>query len=313
MAGAVDRYLTQLLEMHWLRPETALWRSFDCLLAGRHASVSGKAVDLGCGDGILSYVMAGGRLENYDVFLDVDDLQNYNGGADIYNVVPATQLRFNHSGLRYRYEYGVDHKDGLIAKAGRLGGFYHKTLVQDLNRELPFADNSFDTAFSNILYWLEDLDCVLPEWRRILTDKGKLTLFVPSENFKAKSWLYYTAPHQGGRRYLNFFDRGYAQLIHHCYSSAKWSALFETHGFEIRHHQPYLTDPVMEIWNIGTRPIAPLLIGMANRLAPAERVRSKAEWVEYFRKFLTPMIEGELESGVTEEQCAFHFYVLEKR
>jgi SAM-dependent methyltransferase len=313
MAGAVDHYLTQLLEMHWLRPETALWRSFDCLLAERLAPVTGRAIDLGCGDGTLSYVMAGGQFENYDVFLDVGDLQNYNNGADIYNAAPVTQLAFNHTKLRHRYEYGVDHKDGLIVKAGRLSGFYSKTLVHDLDRELPFAGKSFDTAFSNILYWLEDLDVVLPEWHRILADKGKLILFVPNENFKSKSWLYYTAPHAGGRRYLNYFDRGYAQLIHHCYSSAKWSSLFNKHGFRVQHHQAYLTDPVMEIWNIGTRPIAPLLIDMANRLAPSEREHCKAVWVEYFRNFLAPIIEGELESGAKEENCSFHFFVLEKK
>lgn len=312
MAGTIDRYLTQLLEMHWLRPETALWRTFDCLLAERHFPDFGKAVDLGCGDGTLSYVMAGGQLENYDVFLDVGDLQNYNSGADIYNATPVTSLKFDHTGLRYRFDAGVDHKGGLVAKADRLGGFYRKTLVQDLNLQLPFDQNTFDTAFSNILYWLEDLDIVLKEWRRILTDNGRLVLFVPGENFKTKSWLYYAAPHHGERRYLNFFDRGYANLIHHCYGSEKWSALFRSHGFKIQHHQTYLTDPVMEIWNIGTRPIAPLLIEMANRLAPVDRGRSKLEWVQYFRNCLSPMIEGEIESGAAEEKCAFHFYVLEK-
>lgn len=313
MAGEIDHYLKALLDIHWLRPETALWRCFDCVLAEQHAPITGRSVDLGCGDGTLSYVMAGGQIEGYDVFLDVAGLQNYNNGADIYNAVPSAQLKVNNSKLRHRYEYGVDHKDGLIAKARRLGGFYNTTLVQDLNRTLPFEDNSFDTAFSNVLYWLADLDAVLSEWRRLLSDSGRLILFVPGEHFKAKSWLYYEAPHQGGRRYLNFFDRGYAQLIHHCYSSTRWSSLFESNGFGIRFHQAYLTDPVMEVWNLGTRPIAPLLIGMANRLDPFERERSKTEWVEYFHSFLRPLIESELDSDAKEENCAFHFYVLEKR
>jgi len=312
MAGTIDGYLTQLLDVHWLRPETALWRSFDCLLAERYAPITGRSVDLGCGDGTLSYIMAGGRINNFDAFRDVGELRDFNKGADIYNVDSSAAMDVDHSRLRHRYGYGVDHKDGLINNASRLGGFYAKTLVQNLNLALPFGGNSFDTAFSNVLYWLDDLSVVLPEWHRILSSKGRLVLFVPGEHFREKAWLYYSAPHQGGQRYLNYFDRGYAQLIHHCYSAERWANLFESHGFAIRRHQNYLTDPVMEVWNVGMRPVAPLLISMANRLAPVERERCKAEWVEYFFNFLKPLIEGELESGAAEEQCAFHFYVLEK-
>lgn len=312
MAGGVDGYLNQLLNIHWLRPETALWRSFDCLLVERYAPMLGKGIDLGCGDGTLSYIMAGGCINDYDVFRDVGQLQAFNKGADIYNVDASAAMNVDHSGLRYRYDYGVDHKEGLIDKAGRLGGFYDKTGVQDLNQPLPFETGSFDFAFSNILYWLDDMNIVLPEWHRILSDHGKLVLFVPGESFRQKAWLYYMAPHEGKHRYLNFFDRGYAQLIHHCYSTERWTSLYETHGFSVRRHRDYLTDPAMELWNIGTRPLAPLLINMSSRLSADERASCKAEWVEYFSDFLRPVIEGELDSNAPEEQCAFHFFVLEK-
>jgi len=312
MAGRVDDYLTQLLNVHWLRPETALWRSFDCLLAERYVSMAGRSIDLGCGDGTLSFIMAGGRIADYDAFRDIGELQAFNQGADIYNVKSSSNLNVDQSELRYRYDYGVDHKGGLIDKAAHLGDFYANTQVQDLNTSLPFEGGSFDSAFSNILYWLNDLDVVLTEWRRILSSKGKMVLFVPGETFKEKAWLYYSAPHQEGHRYLNFFDRGYASLIHHCYGQAKWCGLFEDNGFSVVHHENYLTDSVMELWNIGTRPIAPLLISMSSKLSSDDRASCKADWVEYFREFLKPVIEGELDSNPHEERCAFHFFVLEK-
>ena len=69
----------------------------------------------------------------------------------------------------------------------------------------------------------------------------------------------------------------------------------------------------MDIWNIGTRPIAPLLINMASMLSPESRENAKAEWIDYFFHFFTPIIEGELERKIPESDAAFHFFVLEKK
>lgn len=313
MAGAVERYLNQLLEIHWLRPETALWRTFDCLLMEKYADLSGTSADLGCGDGTMSFVMAGGRIKGYDIFQDVGPTQDFNSGADIYNSHTDLRLDLDLGGLRHCHEWGIDHKDGLIEKASRYAPFYRNNLVFDLNRELPFQPEHFDSAFSNILYWLEDPDRTLTDWNRVLKPCGKLFLFVPNANFKQKAGLYYSAPHSGERAYLNYFDRGYGSLIHHCYDRATWCATFERNGFAVCGHHLYLTDPVMEIWNIGTRPISPLLIGMANKLQKEDRDVAKAQWVDYFSRFLQPVIEGEFERQVPESKGAFHFFVLEKK
>lgn len=313
MAGNLKKYLTQLLQIHWLRPETALWRSFDCLLMEKYGDFSGCSVDLGCGDGSMSFIMAGGSIYDYDVFMDVGQLQNYNAGVDIYNRNPETALNIDLSNLRYSHEWGVDNKEALINKAKRLSTFYKNTLVFDLNKKLPFEDSYFDFAFSNVLYWLDDIDKTLLEWQRVLRKNGKLFLFVPNANFKEKAWLYYSAPHSGEKKYLNYFDRGYNQLIHHCYGTSQWEGIFQKDSFNVVHHHLYLTNPIMDIWNVGTRPIAPLLINMASMLSPESRGMVKAEWIDYFSHLFTPIIEGELERQVPESDAAFHFFVLEKK
>lgn len=312
MAGNIDSYLNQLLKIHWLRPETALWRIFDCLLMEKYGVISGSSADLGCGDGTMSFIMAGGIVDEYDVFMDVGELQNYNTGADIYNQNTNIQLKTDLTRLRHSFEWGVDHKDGLIDKAKRFAPFYRNNLVFDLNKKLPFEDSHFDTAFSNILYWLDDMDNTLSEWRRVIKMHGKLLLFVPNANFKEKAWLYYSAPHAGDKKYLNYFDRGYNALIHHCYATSHWEGIFQKNGFNVVDHHQYLTNPVMDIWNVGTRPIAPLLINMASKLSPENRADTKSEWIDYFARFFTPIIEGEFERKVPENDAAFHFFVLEK-
>ena len=313
MVGNMNVYLDQLLHIHWLRPETALWRTFDCLLMEKYGDFTGRSVDLGCGDGTMSFVMAGGAIDNYDVFMDVGQLKDYNSGADIFNNSTKIALDINNDRLRYSYEWGIDHKEGLIDKAKRFKPFYNDSLVFDLNKNLPFEDDYFDSAFSNVLYWLDDMDNTLSGWRRVIKKQGKLNLFVPNVNFKEKSWLYYAAPHTGDKKYLNYFDRGYNALIHHCYDTAQWTSIFQKNGFTVMDHHLYLTNPVMDIWNIGTRPIAPLLIEMAKQLSPEGRECSKAEWIEYFSRFFMPIIEGEFEKKAAESDAAFHFFVLEVR
>jgi hypothetical protein len=78
-------------------------------------------------------------------------------------------------------------------------------------------------------------------------------------------------------------------------------------------HVKYLTDPVMEIWNIGTRPISPLLINMAANIIPEKRDKIKKEWVEYFNSFFLPIVSDEFGKDPAEDEYAFHFYVLEKK
>ena len=312
MDRKIGKYLNQLLPIFWLRPETALWRSIDCMLMDKEQP-KGRGVDFGCGDGMLSYIMAGGKVADYDVFANVSGLSSFAGGADIYNSRVRVKPVVDSSALRYVYACGVDHKPGLIEKAGQCGRFYGELLVRDLNKPLAFGGPGFDWGFSNILYWLNDAAGALGGWGRAIRKGGRLYLFVPNEHFKNKAWLYYKAPHRGRKSYLNFFDRGYNPLVRHYYSGAKWEALFKKSGFGVVSHKPCLSDPVMDVWNIGTRPVSHLLIGMANRLRKSDRTAAKREWTEFFRKFFEPIIEREIGRRQRDASCAFHFYILENR
>ena len=272
---------------------------------------AGNGADFGCGDGSLSYVMAGGKFSNFDVFQNVTRLDLFSKGADIFDLKAKIKPSVDGSHLRYRYLYGIDHKRGLIDKARQLGGFYEKTLVQDLNKPLPLHDDELDWGFSNVLYWLENPVDVLREWGRCIKRSHRLYLFVPDESFKEKAWLYYKAPHSGKRAFLNFFDRGYGKLIKHDNSRSKWVSIFEKSGFRVVSHRSYLSDAVMEIWNIGTRPIAHLLIDMAARLSPRNRTLVKRKWIASFKDFFRPILLAEIMSKSGHGGDAFHFFVLE--
>jgi SAM-dependent methyltransferase len=313
LEAKASRYLRELLSIHWLRPETALWRVFDCLLMDG-VTLPEKSVDLGCGDGTLSFIAAGGKITDYDVYQQVRDLNSFTQGTDIYNklVQEDFSIACDTKNLRYRFAYGIDHKDGLISKASKLDGFYHNTKIQNLNQRLDFDMGTFEAGFSNILYWLDNPSSVLAEWHRVLAKGARLYLFVSHKTLREKAWFYYAAPHSGARRYYNYFDRGYNALNKHSYDSTTWEKYFTSAGFQVVKHKKYLTDPVMDIWNIGTRPISSLLIGMANRLGGSDREQVKREWIDFFHDFFLPIVLGEFDKEPGEDEYAFHYYVLEK-
>ena len=43
--------LKELLNVYWLRPETALWRAIDIEVM-KNFDICGNSLDLGCGDGV---------------------------------------------------------------------------------------------------------------------------------------------------------------------------------------------------------------------------------------------------------------------
>ena len=70
-------YLMAFLNLYWLRPETALWRTLDCL-ALKDVEFHPPIIDIGCGDGVFSFTRAGGLFDpSYDVFIHTGKLDSF--------------------------------------------------------------------------------------------------------------------------------------------------------------------------------------------------------------------------------------------
>lgn len=57
-----SEYLRRLLSLFWLRPETALFRAEDCAFVRDYCADilrSGEKLKMGCGNGVLSFIMGG--------------------------------------------------------------------------------------------------------------------------------------------------------------------------------------------------------------------------------------------------------------
>ncbi|MCK4830748.1 methyltransferase type 11, partial [bacterium] len=142
--------LKTLLNVYWLRPETALWRAID-LMQLSHYEVTRPMLDLGCGDGIFSFIAMGGEFgPGFDMFRAVKDSREFFKGDDIYDYSTEELIKKDIvTPPRQKIDVGLDWKQNLLKKASELD-LYELLVEHDANYPLPFADGQFDTIFSNI-------------------------------------------------------------------------------------------------------------------------------------------------------------------
>jgi SAM-dependent methyltransferase len=289
----MNPHLPALLEYFWLRPETAVWRALD-FQALDEVEIVGPSLDLGCGDGAFSFMLAGGRYTlDYDFSSMTAAHDQFFSNVDIYDHFDASKVcNVVANPPRYRIDVGFDHKKSLLNKA-TMTGLYNKTLEGDGNRPLPFGDASFTTVYSNIIYWLEDYPATLREITRILRPSGQCIVQVPSEHFRDFSFYQQLFVKTGDPKWewLKLLDRGRSENIKNCKSEAEWAADFASAGLTVESCKPYLPRLVIQAWDIGLRPISPLLTEMANELPKEKRRAIKERWVANLLPLVSPLCD----------------------
>jgi SAM-dependent methyltransferase len=305
MTGSAE-LLRSFLNVYWLRPETALWRTLD-LLELQRFDWTRPMLDAGCGDGIFSSMLMGARLNaDHDVFRSIEDTSGFFERRDIYNQA-AKEIRPEiERPPRQKIDVGLDWKESLLTKAGWLD-LYERLIQHDANQRLPFADGSFRTVFCNIAYWIENLDGLLEEFHRIATPDGQVALTVPNDSYR--DYLVYRYWKRYGWEWARLLDRGRSEQCLHAYADGEWRRRFQRAGLSVAHHSMHLSPTVIRLWDIGLRPLSPPLIRMANALDPETRRSVKKEWVDALVEILTPF----LGSRIPEDEGkppAFHCYRL---
>lgn len=296
-------FLDVHLNLQWLRPESALCDAVASALIARFPFDS-PALDLGCGNGLFSFVTSGGAFtDEYDWYRNARP-----GGDDMYDVM-LTLPRAEWIARRPRYgiAVGFDAKETLLAQASALG-FYHRVLRGDANHPLPFADRSFATVFSNILCWLESAASALGEIHRVLRSGGRALLCLPTEHFREYCVSYRW--HEEDAILLRLMNRGRAETMKWCPSWTELDTLARRSGFTIVERHQYWSPLTMRVWDIGLRPLSPVLIKLMARLGEDERATTKREWIETVRPFAAELLAMEAASTAPG---AYQLVCLERR
>lgn len=305
--------LKQLLNVFWLRPETALWREIDIRTMSSF-EVCSPSLDLGCGDGTFSFIRAGGEFDrSYDAFRSVSQLDQFFQNVDIFDSYDESLSAAVTKPSRYKIDVGFDHKVNLLKKAGQLG-LYGALKQGDANQPLPFPDASFNSIFSNIVYWLDSPQNVISEISRILKPGGRACLMLPNITFPQFS--FYNQLYVKGRdprwKFLEMLDRGrFSDNIRQAKSLGEWQAMFEQAGLAIERHHSHLSKLTIQAWDVGLRPLFPVLLEMANELPPEKLVVIKDKWMQTMMAFIKPLVEIDREIPGDEEP-AFHCFELRK-
>lgn len=315
LAGKVDesKYFDILLSVFWLRPETALWRSLD-IEAMRGFEFATPSLDLGCGDGIFSFIRAGGVFDiSFDAFQSIENLEAFFDKVDIFDSSKPIDPVIKKPPI-YQIDHGFDHKENLLRKAYALG-LYKNLIVGDANQRLPFDDNSFCSVFSNILYWLDDPKTTLVEIKRILRPGGRCCIMLPNRTFPEFSFYYSLFVKDGNEnfRFLEKMDRGrIADNIKHAKSYSEWLNIINSSGIKVIGHSMHLSKTVIQIWDIGLRPLFPVFHKMVLLIDKVSLLEIKKEWIGTLKMFLEPVfkMDDKLTQGV---EPAFHCFILEKR
>jgi len=303
----------ELLNAFWLRPETALWRELD-IRAMKPFVFRSPSLDLGCGDGVLSFIRAGGGFEEgFDAFRAVTGLAEFFKNVDVFDAFDESENPALTRRPEYQIDCGYDHKENLLKKAGQLG-LYRDLRLGDANRPLPFPDGNFNSIFSNIVYWLDDPETVVVEIARVLRSGGQVCLMLPNQSFPEFSFYHQLCIKTGDPQwsFLEKLDRGrFSDNIRHARSAETWESMFLRAGLQIEGHVAYLSKTIIQIWDIGLRPLFPVLRRMVDAVAPGQLQAIKREWVAILREFLEPLIlmDGQLGQG---KEPAFHCYILAK-
>ena len=308
-----DDNLRALLNVFWLRPETAMWRAID-INAMRSFNFTFPSLDLGCGDGIFSFIRAGGLFpRSFDAFQTVESLDKYFENADVFDASDDSPGPNVERAPSYKIDVGFDHKKNLLSKASKLS-LYKELIEGDANQPLPFEDSRFSTIFSNIVYWLDEPKLVFSEIHRVLKPGGKACLMLPNETFPKFSFYnqFYVRTHNEEWAFLEKLDRGrFEENVRQAKSSKEWEELILESGLSISEHVSHLSKTAVQIWDIGLRPLFPVLLKMAANMNEENLVNIKNEWIDALDQFLRPLVKMD-GSLLQNEEPAFHCYILEK-
>lgn len=152
---------------------------------------------------------------------------------------------FAHLLFQNRVDTGIDINPTEVNKC-RAWNAYEELLVCSAD-SIPKPDAYYNTILSNsVLEHIPDLDSVLKEAHRVLSDKGYLYITVPTDGFEQASVLSYVLDFLKlknlRKKYMSFYNNFWRH--YHCYTLEGWYKVLEKNGFKVVKHKEYNRGPL---------------------------------------------------------------------
>jgi SAM-dependent methyltransferase len=314
-------YLRRLLCPFWLRAESALWYAHEAFLVRQYlgAHLEQPSMELGCMDGTSTFIMLGGEFGiGFDVYSEVSWSKESKAwqslADDYYNTYKSDSDR--ELDIRARpiegFEVGLSWKKTHLQKAARLG-IYHKLVEHNPNTPLEMFENGcFATIWAPNLYWIDNLNGLMRELRRVIKEDGRLITILPDS--AALNHMLYRFVDQADPAWIKDLDRGrYSNVARQARTLGEWTKVFDGAGLRITKHDRFLPKLVFQVNDIGMRPMFPVMMQIYEILRqhqPADWADIKEHWIETAFHFLAPLCEIEWMERMEQEKV-WHIFELE--
>lgn len=307
-----ERLVKEFLNINWLRPECVIWSAKAAQLL-RGYFPRNPSLDIGCGNGLTMFLAAGGGLDiQYDWFINAAT-EGFLEGRDIYDSDAGVGISEYISRKPSHFmDCGVDHKKNLISQAGQLSGFYRKTLTADAQRDLRslFRKGEFLDVYSNILYWLDNPEDVINDVFHLMRPGGRFIACAPRRVFFENRFSFKHREAGPLSGILKLLDRGRSDSYRTEATDEALAGYCEAAGFKLISRENYVSPTTLMVWDIGLRPLSPVLISMANSFSPEMRLSKKKEFMELLMVYLREL--WKLEENAPREKMAFSQLVFQK-
>ncbi len=288
MSNRVEKQLRNFLEARWLRPEGALFGTLKSRSMDR-IEFKSPSVDISCGEGSLMFQHLGGEFEfDYDMYRETKARDfKHDQFIDIYDcdreITPPIRRAPDTI-----IDFGTDWKQELLNKASRLGVYKDMVLHDNNILPLPFENEQLETVFSTSLYWIKNIEGMLADIHRILRPGGRLatTAMTPLMLNTLDKLRPILTP-----KAISILDRSRSTTMPGGADAATWEGMLKKAGFRVEHMESvFPTENLIDVWNIGMRPVSHLLIQMSEELSDRRRAEIKQEWIEIFYELLLPLV-----------------------
>lgn len=290
----IKEILKSALNLWWLRPENALALASYTIYGVDLLPKDGqKYADLACGDGVNTFFKCGGRYDpQFDLFISGISTSStkevVQKGVDVFDTYDENYQPRIINKPTSKYFVGTDHKENLIKKANHLD-FYENTFVSDLRDEVCIEDESLDLIYCNALYYVIESDTAVENMKRKLKKDGTIVLDLFNTNKYLLDWgkIYPSTT----KEWQEMLNRGRQESNPGLKSTQGWEEMFSTLGLSIVEKKDIFPPSITHFWNLGLRPIFPILNKMASNITYETRKDIKEEWVEVFTELLYPILK----------------------
>lgn len=305
-------YLDAFLNLLWLRPESAVLCACHAQVLARYLSLRspGRMAELCCGDGTFSFILLGGRFApDWDAFQATAAFRRTGGGNDIFDHFDESYRPEIQEPPRRPVDLGVDLRPSMLQRAGTLG-HYRELRAHDLAEPLVVDQHGFNTVLLlQSINHLPDPGLAASSLYAAAGDEGMAYVTTYDPSFCE---FYTRLDRQFAPEWVGLVERNMRQAWPVLLNVDEWTRLFRKAGFGAIEVIPLLSRRFAPVWNVGLRPIAPLLIRMRelarsrDRLALAEL---KSEWVSLFLELAAPFAAP----APTVNEAGTHLFVLSRR